>query len=70
MALIAYFTPSQLSTLSGLPPQVTDSTDGYFVAVNSWGPGWGDNGFLYISEKHALFHGHSFLEVIGVDLKQ
>jgi C1A family cysteine protease len=40
--------------------------DGRFIIRNSWGTGWGDNGFAYASE--AYINGAFFPESYGVKL--
>ena len=50
---------------------------GYFKVVNSWGPGWGENGFCYvpyemIEEMHDIWavregsNGNIFASIVNV----
>lgn len=41
-------------------------TPDYFIIRNSWGKGWGDNGFAYASDKYMM---KAFTEAYGVVMK-
>lgn len=40
---------------------------GYFVVKNSWGTGWGDNGYGYLSYEWVRRHGLGMQALTSVD---